>query len=285
MNYLILGSNGMAGHMMAQYLTEQGHEVTGFARELSPCCKNTIIGDAMDSVQLRKALEQEPFDCVVNCIGILNRAVDADIARGVYLNSYLPHLVADILKDKKARLIHISTDCVFTGKKGAYTEQDIPDEHSLYGRTKALGEVVDGKNLTFRTSIIGPEIKENGIGLFHWFMKQQGEVKGFTKAIWGGVTTLELAKAVECASAAGLCGLYHLTNNEAVSKYELLRLFRNYCREDEIRIVPDDTFVCDKSIQCTRTDFTYQVPTYDVMVKEMAQWLKEHPDLYAGYKE
>ena len=285
MKYLILGANGMAGHIIAAYLTERGHEVIGFARKKSLCCSHTIIGDAMDLSRFRKRLASVPYDCVVNCIGVLNRAVDKDISRGIYLNSLLPHLAADILKDRDTKFIHISTDCVFSGKKGRYTEADIPDECSLYGRTKALGEVTEGRNLPFRTSIIGPELNKNGVGLFHWFMHQKGEIKGFTEAIWSGVTTLELAKAVEKAAFADLTGLYHLTNNETISKYDLLCLFNRLCRENCISIVPDSGLVCDKSMVCTREDFHYQIPSYEEMVKEMADWIVNHPDLYAGYKE
>ncbi len=282
MRFLILGSSGMAGHIVSAYLGQQGHTVTGFARTSSPI-RRTILGDASDSQKLRQVLHTEPFDCVINCIGVLNRAVDADISQGIYLNSLLPHLIADCISPSQM-LVHISTDCVFSGAKGQYTESDIPDEVSLYGRTKALGEVVDERNLTIRTSIVGPELKQNGVGLFHWFMSQTGEIKGYTKAIWSGVTTLELAKAIERAAMEHWHGLYHLTNNQTICKYDLLHLFARYCRSSPISIVPEETFICDKSIQSTR-ECRYNVPSYETMVSELSDWIRTHPDLYRNYKE
>ena len=169
MKYLILGVNGMAGHMVAQYLLEQKHDVTGFAKKESAICK-TIIGDACRKDELLDAITADDFDVVVNCIGVLNTAVDKKLSDGIYLNSVFPHFLAEKLENTKSKLIHISTDCVFEGTKGKYTEEDLPDATSYYGRSKALGEVCDNRNLTIRTSIIGPELKENGIGLFHWFM-------------------------------------------------------------------------------------------------------------------
>lgn len=275
----------MAGHMTAAYLASRGHRVTGFARTNSRCCERTILGDAADTALLKGVLIRERFDCVVNCIGVLNRAVDADISRGIYLNSLLPHLIADELRGTGTKLIQISTDCVFSGARGGYTEDDVPDETSLYGRTKALGEVDDSQNLTIRTSIVGPELKESGVGLFHWFMSQRGTVKGFTRTIWSGVTTLELAKAVEWAAEEPLTGLCHLTNGQGISKYDLLCLFNTYCRQDGVLLIPDEEFVCDKSILCTRADVHYPVPPYENMVAELAEWIRARPELYAGYKE
>lgn len=169
--FLILGVNGMAGHVIAQYLLEQGHTVYGFARQESSVCE-TMIGDATIKEDVRQALQAHPYDYVVNAIGVLNNFVDEHPADGIYLNSVLPHFLAEELADTKTKLIHISTDCVFEGDKGRYSEMDRPNAISYYGRSKALGEVIDDRNLTIRTSIIGPELKKDGIGLFHWFMRQ-----------------------------------------------------------------------------------------------------------------
>ena len=180
MKYIILGINGMAGHMIAKYLIEQNHFVIGFARNKSPFC-DTIIGDAREKKDIESALNAEKFDYVINCIGILNQSVEKNMSDGIYLNSVLPHMIVEQLENTSTKLIHISTDCVFKGTKGQYTEEDIPDAQSYYGRSKALGEPYDQKNLTIRTSIIGPELKRNGIGLFHWFMSQEKEVYGYEK--------------------------------------------------------------------------------------------------------
>lgn len=281
--YLILGINGMAGHMIAQYLLEQGKSVTGFARSNSPIC-NTIIGDALCEDDIDKVLNYESYDVVVNAIGLLNTAVDQDIKSGTYLNAELPHILAEKLKKTEVKLIHISTDCVYSGLKGHYEEKDCPDATSLYGITKAKGEVIDCKNLTIRTSIVGPELKNNGIGLFHWFMSQKQEVYGYRKVIWSGVTTLQLAKSIQMDEELNATGLVHLCNNRTICKYELLKLFNMYCRKNKIEIKENMDIVNDKSIISTRRDKEFLVPSYEEMIKEMSIWIKNHSALYHQYQ-
>lgn len=282
MKYLILGVNGMAGHMIAQYLKEQKHPVTGFARTESVICP-TITGNALNPEDVERALQADSYDYVINGIGVLNKFVDANLADGIYLNSVLPHFIAKKLENTKTKLIHISTDCVFEGTKGHYTESDFADATSYYGRSKALGEVIDEKNLTIRTSIIGPELKENGIGLFHWFMAQTGVVSGYERVIWSGVTTLQLAKAIEEDARKRRTGLYHLVNNEEISKYHLLELFNRYCRKNPIEIRKEQSVVSNKSLVNT-AEMEFTVPSYEQMVEEMAEWLESHPKLYKQYE-
>ena len=282
MKYLILGVNGMAGHMIAAYLQEQGQSVLGFARNKSPICP-TRVGDIRDQAVLEQLLEADAFDYVINCIGVLNQAVDRNLSEGIYLNSVLPHLLAERLQAKKAKLIHISTDCVFEGTKGHYTEQDWPDAKSYYGRSKALGEVIDDRNLTVRTSIVGPELKPDGIGLLHWFMSQVGTVNGFDRVIWSGVTTLQMAKFILQDAEKPQTGLYHLVNNETISKYDLLQMFNQNCRQSLIKINRDSTPRCDKSLLNTYP--SVPVPSYEEMVKELAEWMGRHAELYRQYLE
>lgn len=146
-----------------------------------------------------------------------------------------------------------------------------------------MGEVNDRKNLTFRNSIVGPDINEDGIGLFHWFMKQSGCINGFTKAVWTGVTTLTLAKAMEQALVQNLTGLYNLVNNRSITKYDLLCLFNKYFRNDDLTINPSESLVLDKTLICCRTDFNFVVPTYEQMVIEMKEWVDSHKELYPLY--
>lgn len=283
MNYLILGVNGMAGHMIAKYLIEQGQDVSGFARSESYLCK-TYIGDVMDQESLLEALYARQYDYVVNAVGVLNQFVDKNLPEGIYINSVLPHFLAKQLDGKKTKLIHISTDCVFEGIKGRYTEDDQPDATSYYGRSKALGEVVDNKNLTIRTSIVGPELKNNGIGLFHWFMSQEGPVNGYERVMWSGVTTLQLAKAIFQDATTPQVGLYHLVNNEFISKHQLLLLFNRYCRKHPVEICGTTTVVSDKTLLHTKGDAVFAVPGYEEMIKEMADWIKDHSELYQQYQ-
>ena len=285
MKYLIFGINGMAGHVIAQYLKEKGHHVVGVARQESPICK-TIIGDVRNIKDIEHLLRLIPnYEVAINCIGVLNKYVDEKLSDGIYLNSVFPHLLAEKLKSTRTKLIHISSGCVYEGTKGRYKEKDIPDATSYYGRTKALGEVIDEKNLTIRTSIVGPELKTNGIGLFHWFMNQSEAVKGYKKVIWSGVTTLQLAKAIEEDTIKQQTGLYHLVNNDTICKYDLLKFFNRYCRNTPIEITENGTIVSDKSILNTQEKISFFVPSYEEMVKEMANWIKKHPELYGQYKE
>lgn len=283
MKVLILGATGMAGHVIALYFKGKGHDVVTYSVTPFPYCTN-IVGNAFDIENFKKVITNNEFDAVINCIGILNQAADENPSKAVYLNSYLPHLIKDTLSKKKAKLIHMSTDCVFAGNTGPYFENSLRDGRTFYDRTKALGEVEDDKNITFRNSIIGPDMNPDGIGLFNWFMKQKGPINGFTGALWTGVTTLTLAKAMEKAIEQDLCGLYNLVNNTSISKYDLLVLFNKYFRNDKSKINKYGDFMLDKTLINTRNDFLFVVPNYEEMIKEMKEWVDEYPNLYPHYK-
>lgn len=282
MKVLILGGTGMAGHTISIYFQEAGHDVTAFSRSKVNYCKN-INGDITDFENLKKIINEGQYDAIINAIGILNQDAEDHKSNAVLLNSYLPHFLSDTTKDMKTRVIHMSTDCVFSGKTGGYSETSFRDGDTFYDRSKALGELENNKDLTFRNSIIGPDMSKRGIGLFNWFMKQEGQINGFTKAIWTGVTTLTLAKAMEQSLKENLIGLYNLVNNETISKYELLKLFNNYMKDGQIEILPSDNLSLDKSLINNRTDFSFKVPSYEAMVAEMKEWIDNHKDLYPHY--
>lgn len=284
MKILVLGGSGMAGHTISIYLQEVGHDVTVFSRKKISFAKN-INGDATDFEELKKIIVEGEFDAVINAIGILNQDAENHKKKAVILNSLLPHFLSELTSESKTKIIHMSTDCVFSGKIGNYKEDSLRDGETFYDRSKALGELDNQKDLTFRNSIIGPDINENGIGLFNWFMKQEGSINGYSKAIWTGVTTLTLAKAMDSALKEDLVGIYNLVNNEVISKLELLELFNKYMKDDALEIKPTDVIALDKSLVNTRTDFTFTVPSYDDMVKEMANWIDSHSDLYPHYKK
>ena len=283
MKILVLGAAGMAGHTIALYFQQQGHDVTAYTTRPFSYFRNNIVGNALDTEAFRAMLLEGGYDAVINCIGLLNKTAEDRPAQAVYLNSYLPHLVADTLKDTPARLIHMSTDCVFAGNTGPYAEDALRDGRTFYDRTKALGEVEDGRNLTFRNSIVGPDMNPEGIGLFNWFMKQQGPINGFTEAMWTGVTTLTLAKAMERALEEGLSGLYNLVNDSNISKYDLLGLFNRYFCEGRVEIRPSGSLHLDKTLVRTRRDFSFAVPDYERQVAEMKQWVDDHKELYPHY--
>ena len=283
MRFLILGCNGMAGHIISIYLKEQGHTVIGFAREKSKFV-DTVIGDATDFELLRNIVLSGNYDTVINCVGLLNQFAENNHANAILLNGYLPHFLAEVTRDTDIQVIHMSTDCVFSGKTGGYTEASVPDGTLFYDRSKAIGELDDEKNITLRNSIVGPDIKENGIGLLNWFMKQKETVNGFMGAIWTGQTTLQLAKTMEEAAKRRAHGLYNAIPSETINKYELLRLFNIYIRKSPIEIVPVDKFVADKSLIRTNFEgFDYEIPGYEVMIKELGDWMRGHRELYPHY--
>lgn len=282
MKFFVLGCNGMAGHTISLYLEEQGHVVFGFDRSKSHFI-DSVAGDAHDTIFLRKHIAESKYDTVINCIGILNQFAEENKALASFLNSYFPHFLAETTAGTDTQVIHMSTDCVFSGKRGEYTEDDFRDGKSFYDRSKALGELEDDKNITLRNSIIGPDINSKGIGLLNWFMHQSGEINGYTKAMWTGQTTLQLAKTMEMAAKEKAHGLYNTVPNHSISKYELLGLFNHYLRGDSLKINPVEGFKADKSLKRTRYEFSYLIPDYETMVAELADWIKKHKDMYPHY--
>jgi dTDP-4-dehydrorhamnose reductase len=284
MKFLVLGATRMAGHTISIYLKEQGHDITAFSRKPFPFCKN-ILGNACELKLLEDVIKKGEFDAVINCIRVLIQSSETNKHQAVFLNSYLPHYLNDITKESKTKIIQMSTDCVFSGKKGNYSENSLRDGESFYARSKALGELENKKDLTFRTSIIGPDMNKDGIGLFNWFIKQQGEINGYTKAIWTGVTSLTLAKAMEKATEYNLVGLYNLVNNETINKYEMLKLFNKYFKKNQMTINQSNDVILNKSLINTRTDFDFIIPSYEDMIKEMKEWVVNHKELYPHYSE
>ncbi len=283
MKILVLGCNGMAGHMISLYFAENGHDVTGFARNRSRFI-DTITGDACDVGLLKGIVRAGKYDAVINAIGILNSFAEDNKGTASFLNGYLPHFLADVTADIDTRVVHMSTDCVFSGKDGGYTEQSVPDGNTFYDRSKALGELNDGKNLTLRNSIIGPDIKQSGIGLLNWFMQQKGPVvNGYTGAIWTGQTTLQLAKTMENAIASHVHGLINAVPNSSITKYELLKLFNKHLRGSSLEIKPVNGVCADKSLVRTNFDLNYNIPDYETMISELAGWMKNHNELYPHY--
>lgn len=273
MKILILGGNGMAGHVITTYFQKKT-EYTVFYTSRDPKDTGSIYVDVTDLTKLEEIIETIKPDITINCIGILNDHASNNNKLAFQVNSLLPHQLVKLTERYQGKLIHVSTDCVFSGSKGNYTEDDIPDGISVYAQSKQLGEIVNDKHLTIRTSIIGPELKENGIGLFLWFMQQKGVIKGYEKVWWNGVTTLELAKAIEVMIKQDITGLYHLGSKEKISKFELLILIQEIFEKNDVEIIPDSHIVLDRTIKSTRTDFEYTIPSYRHMLLELKDWMQ-----------
>lgn len=278
---MILGSTGMLGHQVFYRLKEENYEIVdvSYRNKLRP---ESNILDLHKKDEVEDLIRKERPDYIVNCVGVLIKGANDNPANAIYLNSYLPHFLAQVCDDFNSKLIHISTDCVFSGEKGGYVESDEKDGKDIYAKTKALGEVENMHHLTLRTSIIGPELKNNGEGLFHWFMSQKGETNGFTKAIWSGVTTSELANVIVAALEQDIKGLYHVTNGQPINKFDLLNLFREYTGKD-IQINAVEGKQVDKSFLDTRRELNRTIPSYSQMIEEMVSFMKSQPELYKNY--
>jgi dTDP-4-dehydrorhamnose reductase len=272
MKILILGGKGMAGHMITAYFKQKPeYSVYYTSRDLRD--EEGIYLDVTDSTKLEEVIETIKPNVTINCIGILNEDAANNTKLSFQVNSLLPHQLVKLMERHHGKLIHISTDCVFSGSKGDYKENNLTDGTSIYAQSKQLGEIISDNHLTIRTSIIGPELKDKGIGLFLWFMSQKGKIKGYEKVLWNGVTTLELAKAIETMICQNVTGLYHLGSDEKISKYELLNLMQLIFDKQDVEIIPDSHFVQDRTIKSTRIDFHYPIPTYKTMLEELKTWM------------
>jgi len=277
MKILILGSDGMLGHVVKTYFEEKGHEIVCTNRNDK---ESNLYFDITNSVSgIDKIVENVKPEVLINCIGILNKVAEEHKALAILINSYLPHYLDELSAKAGFKLIHVSTDCVFDGKVGGYDEYSIPNETNMYGRSKALGEVINDRSVTLRTSIVGPDINKNGVGLFQWFMTQEGEVGGYDNVIWTGVTTMWFARCMEIAIEKNLTGLHHCVNNETISKYDLITLFKKYFDKDII-INHNPDVVSKKTLVRTDASFDFGIPSYEQMVKEMREWVIEHKEMY-----
>lgn len=277
---LVLGASGMLGNAVLRVF----HESAGFAafgtarsaavlRHLPPALHSRIVPgvDVEQFDSLVMAFAKVRPHVVVNCIGVVKQLAEADDPLfAIPINSVLPHRLARLAQAVGARFVHISTDCVFDGKKGMYTEADFPDAYDLYGRSKLLGEVDYENAITLRTSIIGHELSSAN-GLVGWFLSQEGAVRGFTRAIFSGLPTVELARVIRDAVLPhpSLRGLYHVSV-DPITKYDLLRLVaETYGRTNMIN--PDDKLVIDRSLDSSRFRAAtgYAPPSWPALVRAM----------------
>jgi dTDP-4-dehydrorhamnose reductase len=279
MRLLVLGGGGMLGHKLCQVASGTLEVYATFREAPRPVVRKALAGVCFEypvRVEMADAIERvldrvQP-DVVVNCIGIVKQlSAGKDPVSCLTINALFPHLLARATQGRSIRMVTISTDCVFSGKRGGYRESDLPDAEDLYGRTKALGEVIAHSCLTLRTSIIGRELS-GAHGLVEWFLSQKdGAVSGFTRAVFSGLTTTELSKVVVRVlhEYPALEGLYHVAA-EPVSKHDLLCQLREAYRMN-VAIRTDGTLVCDRSLDGSRfREATgYTTPAWTQMIQEM----------------
>lgn len=279
---LVLGSTGMLGHVLYNLLESNSkyhlYNVS-FKKKLN---SKTAIIDVSDFDRLKKYIEVNKPDFIVNCIGVLIKESNQNIKNAIYINAFLPHLLYELSNKINCKLIHISTDCVFSGQLGNYDENSIKDAKDIYGKTKSLGEFNLENHLCIRTSIIGPELKENGEGLFNWLFNQKGQIFGYKNVFWSGVTTLELSRAIEFSFKNNISGLWNLTNQTIISKHDLLKKIIDIFSLNEVDLKSNTEKKSNKSL-ITKRKIDYRVPNYDQMINDLKNYIELNRSSY-NYK-
>jgi dTDP-4-dehydrorhamnose reductase len=283
---LILGGDGMLGHRLLMHLQGNHEARVTLRRDLAAyeryglfTPENSYTGvEARDTDRLLEVMAGFRPEAVVNAVGIVKQRASAKEAiPSLEINSLLPHRLSLVCGAAGARLVHVSTDCVFSGRRGNYTEEDVPDAEDLYGRTKLLGEVADAGCVTLRTSIIGLELSRKE-SLIEWFLAQKGEIRGFTNAIYTGLTTAEMSRVVErvLVEHQALSGVWQVAS-EPINKHDLLVRFSEVLGRDDVRIVPDDGVRIDRSLSPVAFEKAtgYSAPGWDEMLKELGAEVRE----------
>ena len=282
----IFGGDGMLGHILLKNL-EKKHDVKVTLRNnILFYDKYNIFNinnsidefDPLNSHNLDEILCEYRPDIVINALGLIKqRSEAANYILSLEINSLFPHRLALACKRINARFIQLSTDCVFSGKKGSYIETDLPDACELYGRTKLLGECYYENVLTLRTSFFGLELRHK-TGLIEWFLAQSGEIRGYTKAIYSGILTSEMGKVIEdiITKYPEMSGLWHVSS-EPIDKYGLLVKLSDIMGRNDIKIKPDNSFCCDRSLNAQKfKEYTgYQPPSWNSMLSTLAEQITE----------
>jgi dTDP-4-dehydrorhamnose reductase len=285
MRVLILGGDGMLGHQLLLEL-QKGHQAAATLREDAVKYRswsmftsaNSIANvEAGDLNRLREVISLFRPDAVVNAIGVVKQGPhSADVIQNLEINALLPHRLAELCAAAGARLVHISTDCVFSGARGGYTEEDVADATDLYGRTKLLGEVTGAGCITLRTSIIGLELKRRK-SLIEWFVAERGTISGYTRAIYSGLTTMELSRVIRrlLEEFPNVSGLHHVVATP-ISKYDILRTLATLLGRTDITIKRDEQFVCDRSMRGDKFEQAtgYRAPPWPALLSELSDHIK-----------
>ena len=270
---LILGASSMIGHQLYNFLKKKNLKVFGTLRENKK--KNSFLYNydpLKNFIKINQLVKKIKPDFIINTIGIIKyRKQIKNFENTIFLNSFFTHKLAQVCSKNNIRLIHLSTDCVFSGEKGNYSEKDIPDSTDLYGVSKKLGEINYQKCLTLRTSFIGFEL-ENKTGLFEWILTNKNKtLSGFNKAFYNGFTTLELSKIILRLINLNLPieGLYNLSSNK-ISKFSLLNLIIKNFKLDK-KLIKNDTFYCDRTLNSKKffKKIKYKVPNWNKMISDM----------------
>ena len=269
---LILGSNGIAGHVLMEYFKDKNeYELFGLVEE----------NFSSSNYDFEKQIKKYDPNIIINTLRLVVQECEEHPKRAIFINSFIPRRLEKLFYYSEMRIIHLSTDCVFSGIKGDYSEIDPPDGTNIYSISKFCGEIINKKDLTIRTSYIGPNLINKNEELFDWFLRQNGEIKGYKNAYWNGVTTLELAKQINVVIKNNICGLYHLGSKNKISKYDLLSLIKKqWCKKN---ITIKEFFKCKKDRSLIDTRQKLNVLQYDKMFNELYNFMEVNESLYGHY--
>jgi dTDP-4-dehydrorhamnose reductase len=272
---VVYGGESMAGHVINEYLSCNDYKVIALDT-------SEIINYNGTSFNINEDKILNNVEIAINCIRCLVEDSEKNIDKANLYNSYFPKLLEKNYQKTNTRVIHLSTDCVFSGAKGNYFESDTPDGNSVYSKTKALGEINNEKDITIRTSYIGPNIDHYDEELFHWFLTQKNcTIKGFTKAFWNGVTTLELAKSIEKIININFSGIYHIAPKNYLSKYELLFMVKKLWNKEDLSLIKDETVSYNRTL--IDSNKMIKISNYDVMLEELFDYMLERKKIYNQY--
>lgn len=261
----------MLGHLLLEYYSSRNYDISGITEE---DCDIT-------QADLWLQIDSEQPDVIINCMRLVIEPCEVNPNRAIYINSFIPKYLSWKYKDAPVKIIQLSTDCVFSGERGNYSEHDIPDGKSIYSLTKYSGELHNSKDLTIRTSYLGPNLKGKNEELFDWLFAQSGDVYGYTNAFWNGVTTLELAKIIEHAIEKNVVGLYHLGSQTKLSKYELLLIIQRTYSLNYITINAVESNQVDRFLIDSRNEL--EVSDYNTMFDELYNFMLANNNLYKHY--
>ena len=278
---LIIGAAGMAGHMIYYYLKDSNKYDLYTTVHNTKLSDDSIICDVRNEKLLENVVQMIKPDYIINAVGALIKESMNNPANAILLNSWLPHTLSYLALKHHSKLIHISTDCVFSGKKGNYAVDDFRDADDIYGRSKALGELINERDITIRTSIIGPELKTNGEGLFHWLFTTDNQMYGFTNVYWSGITTYELAKIISRFLNQFKAGIYNISPANPISKHELLVLVNDKFKLGK-RIIPESSKKSNK-VLISSLDKTFEISNYESMITELFLFMKKYKVSYNFY--
>ena len=274
-NITVCGSSSMVGHMICNYFSSIYNYKVRYVEE-------SDIFNNYSTMEDYDFLKNSNPDYIINCIRCLVEDSESNPTKAIIYNSYFPRLLEKMFQRTETQIIHLSTDCVFSGEKGNYNERAILDGHSYYAKTKGIGEIINNKDITIRTSFIGPTIDDNNEELFDWFLMQKGAITGYDNVLWTGLTTLELAKGIHNLIELGFTGLYHMVPSKILSKYNLLVLIKNIWGIENIIINKDNSKNLDRSLIDNQK--LIQISNYKSMFMELYGFMKKNKDLYNKYK-